>query len=97
MEHATAKRSNNIYAVKVVRGAYMDEERQLALEQSYEGRIMYNARLYVILLYLDPIHDDKTATDCSYDKNIEYLLSHKNCFLFVASHNLQSVMVAKKQ
>ena len=42
MEHATAKRNNSIYAVKVVRGAYMDEERRLALEQSHEGRIMYN-------------------------------------------------------
>ena len=37
MEHTTAKRNNNIYAVKVVRGAYLDEERRLAQEQGYEG------------------------------------------------------------
>ena len=41
MEHATAKRNNNIYAVKVVRGAYLDEERRLAQEQGYEGERIY--------------------------------------------------------
>ena len=37
MEHATAKRNDYIYAVKVVRGAYIDEEKQLAGERGYEG------------------------------------------------------------
>ena len=37
MEHADAKRNNYIYAVKVVRGAYIDEERRLAQEKGYEG------------------------------------------------------------
>ena len=37
MEHTAAKRNNNIYAVKVVRGAYLDEETRLAKEQGYEG------------------------------------------------------------
>ena len=45
----------------------------------------------------DPIHSDKQATDESYDKNINYLLSHKDSFLFVASHNLESAFVAMKQ
>ena len=37
MGHATAKRSNITYAVKLVRGAYMDEEGKLAEEQGYES------------------------------------------------------------
>ena len=37
MGHATAKRSNITYAVKLVRGAYMDEEGRLAQEQGYES------------------------------------------------------------
>lgn len=37
MECTTAKRNNNVYAVKVVRGAYIDEERKLAQEHGYEG------------------------------------------------------------
>ena len=37
MEYATPKSNNSIYAVKVVRGAYLDEERRLAEEQGYEG------------------------------------------------------------
>ena len=45
----------------------------------------------------DPIHCDKMATDTSYDKNIDYLLSCKDSFLFVASHNLESVTVAKER
>ena len=45
----------------------------------------------------DPIHCDKQATDSSYDKNINYLLSHKDSFLFVASHNLESAFVAMKR
>ena len=37
MGHATAKRNNHVYAVKLVRGAYMDEEGRLAQEQGYES------------------------------------------------------------
>jgi len=37
MEHTTAKRNGNVYGVKVVRGAYMHEERKLAQEHGYEG------------------------------------------------------------
>lgn len=37
------------------------------------------------------------ATDSSYDKNIDYLLSKKDSFLFVASHNLESVAAARKR
>ena len=48
-------------------------------------------------MYVDPVHDDKKATDVNYDKNIDYVLSHKDAFLFVASHNHESVNVAKKR
>ena len=35
--HLSTQRNNCIYAVKVVRGAYMDEERRLAIQHEYEG------------------------------------------------------------
>ena len=37
MNHATAKRNGNVFAIKLVRGAYMDEEDKLAQEQGYES------------------------------------------------------------
>jgi len=37
LSHLSTKRNNCIYAVKVVRGAYMDEEKRLAIEHGYEG------------------------------------------------------------
>ena len=48
-------------------------------------------------LFIDPIHCDKKATDASYDKNIDYMLSKEDSFLFLASHNLESVIIARKQ
>ena len=98
MEHANAKRNNYIYAVKLVRGAYFDEERRLAQEKGYEGEKWQKQDLYhYVTDVTDPIHCDKQATDSSYDKNINYLLSHKDSFLFVASHNLESTYVAMKR
>ena len=38
MEHTDSKRNNYLYAVKVVRGAYIDEERRLVQEKGYEGK-----------------------------------------------------------
>ena len=37
LSHLSTKRNNCIYAVKLVRGAYMDEEKKLAKEHGYEG------------------------------------------------------------
>lgn len=65
-----------ILAVKLVRGAYMEKERERADAEGYES----------------PIHDDKAATDEDYDAAIEYLLKHLDEVAFVAgTHNEKSV------
>ncbi len=68
--------------VKLIRGAYMNEERKLAKEGNYES----------------PVHETIEDTHNCYNKNLKLLaenLSHKDR-LFVGSHNLESVDIAKK-
>jgi proline dehydrogenase len=61
--------------VKLVRGAYMEKERQRAEE----------------LNYADPIHANKDGSDKSYDEGIEFVLNHYEDTLLVAgSHNEES-------
>jgi len=59
------------------------------------------AQLYYLLHCMhsatDPIHDDKVATDDSYNRNADYLLSHNDTYVFLATHNSGSVEVAKKK
>jgi len=52
-----------------------------------------------VLIYstVDPIHDDKVATDESYNRNADYLLSQNDTFAFLATHNSGSVEMAKKK
>jgi len=65
-----------ILAVKLVRGAYMEKERERAAQENYES----------------PIHDDKAATDEDFDTAIEYCLKHLDEVAFVAgTHNEKSV------
>ena len=64
-----------ILGVKLVRGAYMEKERERAAEKGYES----------------PIHPDKEATDRDYDAAIEYALTHVDQIAFVAAtHNERS-------
>ena len=56
MGHATAKRSNITYAVKLVRGAYMDEEGRLAQEQGYESML--------------PVHHVIANNDCDDERGV---------------------------
>lgn len=61
-----------ILGVKLVRGAYMEKERDRAEEKGYPS----------------PIHEDKEATDRDYDGAIEYCLRHLDDIAFVAAtHN----------
>lgn len=61
-----------ILAVKLVRGAYMEKERDHAAENGYES----------------PIHADKAATDADYNGAIEYCMRHFKDIAFVAAtHN----------
>lgn len=58
--------------VKLVRGAYIEKERNRAEEMNYPS----------------PIQPDKAATDRDYNAALEFCVSHlDNIFLIVASHN----------
>jgi proline dehydrogenase len=70
-----AKRDGYILGVKLVRGAYMEKERERAEQMGYTS----------------PIQADKEATDHAYDAAIDYCLSHLEDVAFVAgTHNESS-------
>ncbi|MFN0140505.1 MAG: proline dehydrogenase family protein [Pyrinomonadaceae bacterium] len=61
-----------IYAAKLVRGAYMEKERERAADQGYPS----------------PIHDTREATDNDFNAAIDYCLKHHEDMAFVAgTHN----------
>lgn len=64
-----------ILAVKLVRGAYMEKERERAVEMNYKS----------------PIQPEKADTDSDFDAAVDYCLGHLADVSFVAgSHNEQS-------
>lgn len=70
-----AKLDGYIYAAKLVRGAYMEKERERAADLGYPS----------------PIHDTREATDNDYDAAIDYCLKHYEDMAFVAAtHNEKS-------
>ncbi len=77
-----AKNDGYILAVKLVRGAYMEKERERAEELDYPS----------------PIQKDKKATDHDYDAAIDYCLDHLDNVAFVAgTHNEKSThLLARK-
>lgn len=67
-----AKADGYILAVKLVRGAYMEKEREHAKEKGYPS----------------PIHPNKAATDVDYNSALEYCMKHVDQIAFVAgTHN----------
>jgi proline dehydrogenase len=73
--HARAQEKGYFYAVKLVRGAYMEKERDRAAEMGYPS----------------PIQPDKDATDRDYDAAVEYCLENIDTIAFVAgTHNEKS-------
>lgn len=69
------------FGAKIVRGAYMTQERQRATEISYE----------------DPIHDSYEDTNAMYDEVIYTVLQRVRdtpAEVMVATHNEQSVILA---
>lgn len=67
-----------ILAVKLVRGAYMEKERERAEEMGYQS----------------PIQPDKESTDADYDEAVKYCLERVNEIAFVAgTHNEQSTQL----
>ena len=70
-----AKRSQYTNGMKLVRGAYMEKERERAVEMTYP----------------DPINPDKNATDHEYNAAVEYCLNPaNNMYTVVGSHNEDS-------
>ncbi len=76
--HQEAKEKGYILAVKLVRGAYLEKERERAREMNYSS----------------PIQPSKEATDCDYNLAIEYCLENIEDIAFVAgTHNEKSVQL----
>ena len=76
--HAQSKRDGYILAVKLVRGAYMEKERERALEKGYQS----------------PIQPDKVKTDKDYDLAVDYCLENIDEIALVAgTHNEESVKI----
>ena len=74
--HRKAKENDYFLAVKLVRGAYMEKERERAEEMNYPS----------------PIQPDKAATDRDFDAAIDYCLENIEEIAFVAgTHNETSV------
>ncbi len=73
LQKKAAKKGFHI-GMKVVRGAYMEKERERAKEMNYESPICIN----------------KKATDKNYDDAIRYMMEHKNMALFAGTHNEES-------
>ncbi|MCB1023082.1 MAG: proline dehydrogenase family protein [Acidobacteria bacterium] len=74
--HLEAKEKGYKFAVKLVRGAYMEKERERAKEMGYQS----------------PIQPDKASTDRDYDLALDYCLENVEDIAFVAgTHNENSV------
>ena len=74
-----ARERNFILGVKLVRGAYLEKERERAAEKGYPS----------------PIQTDKTATDEDYNKAVKFCIQHiDHVGMVVASHNEYSNMLA---
>ena len=72
--HQKAHQEGFHIGMKVVRGAYMEKERERAKEKDYPS----------------PICENKLATDENYDNAIKYMMEHKNMALFAGTHNEES-------
>ncbi|QNR25317.1 proline dehydrogenase family protein [Croceimicrobium hydrocarbonivorans] len=77
-----AREKGYFYGAKLVRGAYMEKERDRAADKKYP----------------DPIHATKADSDQSYDDGIRFLMEHLDTILVVAgSHNEESArLLAEK-
>ena len=82
MEVAASKALNYNLGVKLIRGAYMNEERNLAAEQGYES----------------PIWEDIESTHKCYNYCMQYVIENmkKEDMVFVASHNVETCDIAKR-
>ena len=74
-----AKSEHFVYAVKIVRGAYMEKERERAKRMGYPS----------------PIQQNKAATDKDYNDALKLLLNNLNHMaVVIGTHNEESVQLA---
>ncbi len=77
-----AQAEGYFYAVKLVRGAYMEKERERAAEMGYAS----------------PIHPTKEDTDADYNAALDYCLRHHKDMAFVnGTHNEASTLHLARQ
>jgi len=73
--HTAAVERNFIFGIKLVRGAYMEKERNRAVEMNYAS----------------PIHTDKESCDHDFNASVEFCISHLDKIsVIIASHNEHS-------
>lgn len=72
--HQRALKKGYYIGMKVVRGAYMEKERERAEEKGYPS----------------PICADKQATDDNYNAVIQYMVENQHMALFAGTHNEES-------
>lgn len=79
MSHSIAKDKQFLLGAKLVRGAYMEKERERAQKNGYAS----------------PIHANKEAVDSDFNKAVDYCLQHIDSIaLLLASHNEHSNQLA---
>lgn len=79
--HERAKAEGFSLGLKIVRGAYMEKERERAEEKEYKS----------------PICDSKVITDENFNACLEYILSHlDDISIFIGTHNEESTYIALK-
>ncbi|MFV0248274.1 MAG: proline dehydrogenase family protein [Tenacibaculum sp.] len=72
--HQKAHQKGYHIGMKIVRGAYMEKERNRAKELGYPS----------------PICANKEQTDLNYNKAISYMMEHKKMAIFAGTHNEES-------
>ncbi|MFD1014853.1 proline dehydrogenase family protein [Winogradskyella rapida] len=77
--HERAKKEGFKIGMKVVRGAYMEKERERALEKGYDS----------------PICENKKVTDDNFNGTLNYIFNHLNDIsVFIGTHNEASCYLA---
>ncbi|WP_179353752.1 proline dehydrogenase family protein [Winogradskyella vidalii] len=77
--HQRAKAAGFKIGMKIVRGAYMEKERERALEKGYDS----------------PICENKKATDDNFNEALNYILNHLDeISVFIGTHNEASCYLA---
>jgi proline dehydrogenase len=81
ISHQIAEAQGFVLGLKLVRGAYMEKERALALEKNIQS----------------PIQISKEATDADYDEAVRFCMDHiHSTAVIIASHNEQSNLLGAK-